>query len=75
MTFSRFPSALAFLMLDSIMNDGMMSPRSKTGMKFEELEAEYQLIQQKKSSLSYSRRCEVEYQYERMLTVRSKRHV
>ena len=61
------PSHIALAMLlGAFDNDVAVRSRNRAA-SFEEIEAEYNLIQQKKSSLSYSKRCEVEYQYKRML--------
>ena len=69
------PPAMALAMLMGVMRGDRGHPVRKQGPSFEELESEYELIQQKKSSLSYSRRCEIEYQYNRMVVARSRADV
>ena len=65
------PSPIALAMLLGAFDNDVAVRSRKREASFEELEAEYELIQQKKSSLSYSKRCEVEYQYKRMLRSRN----
>lgn len=60
------PPSMALAMLMGIFSD-VVKPVIKQELSSEELKVEYDLIQQKKSSLSYSKRCEIEYQYKRML--------
>ena len=65
------PSPLTLGLLMGMLEPELRPLFKNNQMSFEQLEAEYSLIQQKKSSLSFNKRCEIEYQYERILKSRN----
>lgn len=69
------PSALTLGLLMGIVDPRIDKTVRSPVMTFEELEAEYDLIQQKKSSLSASKRMDIVIKYERTVVARSKRDV